>query len=169
MAQEEGDNGNVVTQLLVDPQGVDANMTATGMVALLHFSEDGKDVSVEYYSTIKEQYFMTRNQFSFTLDVVDVADDDTTTPPENNEDKEENKDENKDENNGGDKNEQNPKPTEKPTGKATDATTEPVGSTPAPTDAANEKSGCGSVIGTVALLPTIAFASALFVKKKKKY
>ena len=176
MAQDEGDNGNVVTQLLVDPQGVDANMTATGMVALLHFSEDGKNVTVEYYSTIKEQYFMSSNQFSFALDVLDVADDETTTPPEN-EDKEENKEENKgenknenkDENTSGDKTEQNSKPTEKPTEKATDAITAPIESTPTTTDEANEKSGCGSVIGTIALLPTIAFASVLFVKKKKKY
>ena len=69
MAQDEGECGNTVTQLLVDPQGMDADMGATGMVAMLYFSEDGKNVSVEYYSTIREQYFMSENQFSFTLDL----------------------------------------------------------------------------------------------------
>ena len=78
MAQDTGDHGNVVTQILVDPQGVDAAQGSTGMITMLYFSEDGKNVQVETYSTIKEQYFMTENQFSFTLDVVEETDD--TTP-----------------------------------------------------------------------------------------
>ena len=41
-----------------------------GMVALLHFSADGKTVQVEYYSTSKEKYFKAENQFSLELDVV---------------------------------------------------------------------------------------------------
>ena len=69
MAQDKGDGGNTVTQLLIDPQGVDAAQGATGLVAILYFSEDGREVTVEYYSTVREQYFMEENQFSFTLDL----------------------------------------------------------------------------------------------------
>ncbi len=71
--QDAGDHGNVVTQMLIDPQGVDVS-TPTGAVALLHFSKDGRTVDVEYYATIPEKYFMTSNQFSMTVDVVDTPD-----------------------------------------------------------------------------------------------
>ena len=69
MTQTAGDNGNVVTQFLIDPQGVDAT-EAAGLVAIMYFSEDGKNVQLEYYSTVKEQYFLRENQFSFELPVV---------------------------------------------------------------------------------------------------
>lgn len=44
-----------------------------GMVALLHFSADGRNVQVEYYSTSKEKYFKAENQFSLELDVVEAT------------------------------------------------------------------------------------------------
>lgn len=72
MAQTKGDNGNVVTQMLIDPQGVDAAQGATGLVAMLYFSEDGKNVQVEYYSTVRQQYFMSSNQFEMELNVVET-------------------------------------------------------------------------------------------------
>ena len=65
-----GDNGNTVTAMLLDAQGVEAQEGSMGMVALLHFSADGKTVQVEYYSTSKEKYFKAENQFSLELDVV---------------------------------------------------------------------------------------------------
>ena len=71
VTQSEGDHGNIVTQMLVDGQSVDGTDGKSGLIAILYFSEDGKHVSVEYYSTIKQQYFLTENQFSFTLDVVE--------------------------------------------------------------------------------------------------
>ena len=70
MSQERGVHGNTVTQMLVDPQGVDQRLGATGLVAMLYFSEDGRQVEVEYYSTVREQYFISENQFSFELAVV---------------------------------------------------------------------------------------------------
>lgn len=71
-----GDNGNVVTQLLIDPQGVDANTVGgAGLVTMLHFSPDGKNVQLRTYSTIKEAYFMAENQYSFTLETVTSDDD----------------------------------------------------------------------------------------------
>ena len=52
--QYVGVNGNVVNTFLVNPQGFDkATAYDTGMVAMLYFSEDGKDVQVEYVSTTK--------------------------------------------------------------------------------------------------------------------
>ncbi len=152
MAQTEGNNGNVVTQLLIDPQGLDSAVGGTGMVALLHFSEDGKDVTVEYYSTIREEYFMTSNQFSFSLD---LAGDEVTVPPEKIEEPE-----------------KKPKPTQKPTEKVTETHTEQITEalTEAPTEATEEKSGCGAMISTgiIALLPSLAFASSVVLKRKKK-
>lgn len=81
VSQEKGENGNTVTQMLVDPQGTDNEHGSTGMVCMLYFSEDGKDVTVEYYSTIKEQYFMTSNQFNMTVDTVEADSDTPINPP----------------------------------------------------------------------------------------
>ena len=66
--QTMGENGNIVTQFLVDPQGVDAALGATGMVAMLYFSEDGKTLTVEQYSTVKDMYYMSSSQFTLPLD-----------------------------------------------------------------------------------------------------
>ncbi len=73
MTKATGINGNTVTQMLIDPQGADAaykDLGGLGLVAMFYFSEDGRTVQVEYYSTIQEKYFMYTNQFTFELDVV---------------------------------------------------------------------------------------------------
>ena len=64
--QTKGDHGNVVTQLLIDPQSEDKS-DPLGMVAMLYFSQDGKTLSVEYYSTVKKQYYLSTSQFTMTL------------------------------------------------------------------------------------------------------
>lgn len=69
--QTEGDNGNIVTQMLIDPQGVDNAQGGIGLAAMFYFSEDGKTLQVEYYSTAKNAYFMEENQFTVTLDMVE--------------------------------------------------------------------------------------------------
>lgn len=51
-----GENGNVVTQMLIDQQGVDLDVP-TGLVCMLYFSEDGNIVNTQYYSTVRRQYF----------------------------------------------------------------------------------------------------------------
>lgn len=66
-----GDNGNIVTGLLVDGQHIESTDGASGLIAVLYFSEDGKNVTVEYLSPVKNQFFLTENQFSFELDVVE--------------------------------------------------------------------------------------------------
>ncbi len=72
-AQVTGVHGNTVTQMLVDPQGMDPTYNyATGMVAMLYFSEDGSEISVEYISTVRANkgeaaYFKAANQFNIDL------------------------------------------------------------------------------------------------------
>ena len=78
VSKNTGKNGNEVTQLLIDPQGVDAAIDGgVGLVAMLYFSEDGRQVQVRYYSTIKKAYYMTENQFSFNVETVSGGTSDT--------------------------------------------------------------------------------------------
>ena len=72
--QDEGVHGNVVTQMLVDPQATDKTVGACGLVAMLYFKNDGKTVEVEYYSTVNEAYFLEENQFTFEIDLVGEID-----------------------------------------------------------------------------------------------
>lgn len=73
VTKREGVHGNVVTEMLVDPQGTDSSYKGIGLVAMLYFSEDGRDVDVEYYSTIEKAHFLQENQFEMDLAVVDSA------------------------------------------------------------------------------------------------
>ncbi len=70
LTQTEGKNGTVVSQMLIDPSAGDTADNANGMVTLLHFSNNGSRVTVENYSTVKDQYYMTENQFSFDIEVI---------------------------------------------------------------------------------------------------
>lgn len=55
--QVVGEKGNSVTHILIDPQGIDKDVSGGyGMVAMMYFSEDGEDVAIEYYSTLKNKY-----------------------------------------------------------------------------------------------------------------
>ncbi|MBQ2737694.1 MAG: metallophosphoesterase [Clostridia bacterium] len=81
MSQLVGDNGNTVTQILIDPQSMDlpaANSSGCGMVAMLYFNEDGtlagsqwdeKTVDIEWYSTIKKKHYKEDNQFTINLEL----------------------------------------------------------------------------------------------------
>ncbi len=74
VTQSVGDNGNVVTQILNDPQTFDYELEGgAGMIAMLYFSEDGKNVDVRYYSTAKDAFYKSDNQFSLEVDVVETA------------------------------------------------------------------------------------------------
>jgi len=82
LSEAQGDKGNIVKQLLIDPQGVDGTMESkggAGLVALLHFSEDGKTVTVEYYSPVQQAYYKEENQFSFTVQTIAAAPETTET------------------------------------------------------------------------------------------
>lgn len=70
--QAKGVHGNTVTQFLVDQQAIDKNLlssegTPLGLVAMFYFDKDGKNVSVEWYSPLRDKYFQTRNQISFDI------------------------------------------------------------------------------------------------------
>ena len=75
--QTAGDNGNIVTSMLIDGQYDDTNKKGVGLVALLHFSEDSDEIQVEYVSTVKSMeageniYYRHNNQFSITLDLME--------------------------------------------------------------------------------------------------
>lgn len=71
ISTQTGVHGNTVTQILIDPQGMDKDIGPTGMVAMFYFSEDGKNVKLEYYSTIRNEYEITSELTEFTLDVVE--------------------------------------------------------------------------------------------------
>jgi hypothetical protein len=71
--QMVGENGNIVSQIQVDHQEYEYYNEATGMIATLYFSEDGKTVNVEYYSPIKNQYYRARNQFTFNVNTIPRA------------------------------------------------------------------------------------------------
>jgi len=73
VTQTKGEHGNTVTQMLINPQDVDIAHGPTGLVSMFYFSADGKSLQVEYYSTVKQQYFLPENQFTVTLDVVDPS------------------------------------------------------------------------------------------------
>ena len=65
-----GDHGNRIVEMLINPQETDTNYEGTGLVAMLYFSDGGKKVDLEYFSTDKLQYFYECNQFSFELSSV---------------------------------------------------------------------------------------------------
>ncbi|MBR4967842.1 MAG: metallophosphoesterase [Bacteroidaceae bacterium] len=65
--QDSGEKGNLVTQMLVDPQYVDRKYQSTGMVAMLYFSNDGNTLTVRYYSVEKDCYGSAKSQFTIDL------------------------------------------------------------------------------------------------------
>ncbi len=66
--QDAREDNSVVTSLLVDPQTFDSqNNGETGMVCMLYFSEDGNNMTVEWYSTVRDQYYKAQNQFTLRL------------------------------------------------------------------------------------------------------
>ena len=68
-----GERGNVVTQMLIDPQGVDNAIGGTGMITMLNFSENGTKVEVETYSTAREKYFITQGQYEMEIPVIEFV------------------------------------------------------------------------------------------------
>ena len=67
-----GINGNVVTELLIDPQKTDLLYDGgTGLVAMFYFSNGGKHVDLRYYSTIRKQYYKAENQLSFDVATIE--------------------------------------------------------------------------------------------------
>lgn len=79
-SQVVGDNGNVVNQFLIDPQGLDKGFydngsDVTGMVTMLYFSEDGKTMQVEQYSTVYDKFYSASSQLKVDLENAFIAKD----------------------------------------------------------------------------------------------
>ena len=138
----EGDNGNTVYQVLVNPQGVDI-VDPIGTVAMLSFSKDGSTFWVEYYSTVKNKYYdltpattgheqYTNYEFVYSEPRFTATEATTTAEPV---------------------------PTSTPTYTAATTTTTVDEAT----------GGCGGeVLGIFTALPLIAGCSAVALKKKRK-
>ena len=78
--QDARESGSVVTSLLVDPQTFDSqNNGATGMVCMLYFSADGNQMNVEWYSTVRNQYYKSSNQYTLNLAEIPTEDGDIVT------------------------------------------------------------------------------------------
>ena len=66
--QATGVHGNTVNQMLIDAQNMDRDISgATGMVCMFYFNEDGSQMEIEYYSTIRNQYYRITNQYTVDL------------------------------------------------------------------------------------------------------
>ena len=80
MVKREGENGNEVTQFLIDPQGMDTNPDGSGkggadfskgMVATFYVDENGEDITVDWYSTSKGKYYRAKNNYSFKVNTIE--------------------------------------------------------------------------------------------------
>lgn len=67
-----GDNGNVVHQLLMDPQGLDKTIKGDGVLGLMYFTEDGNFAKLEYYSARFDAYLRSSNEL-IRMDFTDPA------------------------------------------------------------------------------------------------
>lgn len=67
LLQSEGVHGNIVNQMLIDPQWMDPQKGGVGMVCMLYFSEDGSQMEVEWISTDTGKYYKEQNQYVVDL------------------------------------------------------------------------------------------------------
>ena len=76
----EGDSGNTVYQILMDPQSTCKKLGGLGVIGLMYFTPDGSRARVEYYSTVFDRYFCESNK-NIEL-VFEVPVEETTAPEE---------------------------------------------------------------------------------------
>ena len=177
VTREMGENDNMVTSLLVNTSNVEKNNSgALGMIALLYFSEDGREVDVEYYSTVTDRYFRSVNLLSFELDMagepyvapeemplpeLETEPEETTAPTEETTEAP-----------ATEAATSAPETTEAPVTEApaTEAPTTEAPKTEAPTTEApeEEEKGCGSTVGVAGIaLITALGTCTVFVAKKR--
>lgn len=64
-----GNSGNKIVEMMINPQTLEEQKReGFGLVSTLYFGNDGKTVTVEWYSTIRNAYYMQMFQFSFELE-----------------------------------------------------------------------------------------------------
>ena len=77
MREAEGENGNMVQQILCDAQFMDRDDAnngsgkGLGMVMLLSFKEGSNEMQVRWYSTVREQFFRPADQFTADIQLFD--------------------------------------------------------------------------------------------------
>ncbi len=76
------DNGTTVTQIMVNPQDLEAEIGSTGMLAFMYFSEDGKTVQLRQYSTVWDRYYGNASQTSFEIPVIEPIEGDVNADRE---------------------------------------------------------------------------------------
>lgn len=67
--QTEGVHGNTVVQMMMDPTHLDIDYWGAGLVSMFYFSEDGRQVQVEHYSTVRQQWY--KRSDAIELDIVE--------------------------------------------------------------------------------------------------
>lgn len=65
--QTEGNHGNIVNQMVIDPQWMDPQKDGVGMVCMLYFTADGNTMEVEWLSTDTGKYYKEYNQYQLDL------------------------------------------------------------------------------------------------------
>lgn len=140
--QSKGENGNTITQMLIDPQHTDKTYGGAALVAMLYFSEDGSHIDVEYISTVNNGYFLEENQFSVDIAVVDASAIPEATEPEQ---------------------------TEKPT-KPTVNQTEPATEAPEQTNTDNTPTSDSTliIIAVIVIIAAVGIAVFFVLKNKKQ-
>lgn len=75
MNEAYGENGNMVQQILCDAQFMDrddvnnGSKKGLGMIMLLSMKEGSDEVYINWFSTVRQQYFRVQNQFSSTMEL----------------------------------------------------------------------------------------------------
>ena len=70
-----GDHGNTVTQILCDAQFMDRDDVnngsgeGLGMVMIVSFKENSNEIKVNWYSTVREQFYREKNQYTDTMEL----------------------------------------------------------------------------------------------------
>ena len=80
----QGDAGNTVYQILMDPQTTCKNLGGLGVIGLMYFTADGSRARVEYYSTVFDKYFCESNkniELVFEVPVEETTAEETTASP----------------------------------------------------------------------------------------
>lgn len=80
----QGDAGNTVYQILMDPQTTCKNLGGLGVIGLMYFTTDGSRARVEYYSTVFDKYFCESNkniELVFEVPVEETTAEETTASP----------------------------------------------------------------------------------------
>jgi len=64
-------DGSTAVQMLVDFQQAEYNdLRSYGMIAMLYFSNGGKTVTVEWFSSIKNEYYKDKYQYTMDINVI---------------------------------------------------------------------------------------------------